>query len=245
MAGLSTGLKKKLTITACTLGTDGNLPLQSGKDNVFEVMLNPSGFSHQHSISYSQTGKESKRCKNKKPLGQSGAEPKFDAVSPETVKFDLVIDGTGVVNLPIPGVMGSPPVKDQIDHLKKVAYDYQGKNHEPNICQLVWGDFSIYGRLESMSVEYTLFKPSGKPLRAKVGLSFIRYMSKKEQALRANTSSPDLTHLVAVQAGDTLPLLCYRIYKDCSYYLDVAKRNNIDNFRDIKPGTILSFPPLS
>ena len=159
------------------------------------------------------------------------------------MKFSLVIDGTGIVNLPIPGV-GSPPVKDQIASLKKIAYQYEGTNHEPNVVQLQWGKFTFNGRLESMSVEYTLFKPNGSPLRAKVGLSFISYMSKAEQALRANTSSPDLTHRVEVQAGENLPLLCYRIYKDCSYYLDVAKFNNIDNFRDIKPGATISFPPL-
>jgi nucleoid-associated protein YgaU len=95
-----------------------------------------------------------------------------------------------------------------------------------------------------MSVDYTLFKPSGEPLRAKVKLSFSGFMSKEEEALRANRSSPDLTHLIEVKAGDTLPMLCYRVYKDCSYYLEVAKVNGITNFRDLQLGTKLHFPPL-
>ena len=85
---------------------------------------------------------------------------------------------------------------------------------------------------------------SGEPLRAKIKLAFSGFMSKEEEALRANRSSPDLSHLIEVKAGDTLPMLCYRVYKDCSYYLEVAKVNDITNFRDIKPGSKLHFPPL-
>lgn len=243
MAGFSTGLKELLTITACTLADSGNLSPQAAKK--FEVMINPSGFSHSHSISYSESTKDSSSgtTKKTKPLGQVSTESKFSTYGAEKVSFDLVIDGTGVVNLPIPGI-GSPPVKDQIKQLKEIAYDYQGTEHEPNIVQLLWGPFTFYGRLESMSLDYTLFKPSGEPLRAKVKLSFIKYMSKTEQAKRSNKTSPDLTHIVEVKAGETLPLLCYRIYKNPSYYADVAKVNNLVNFRYIQPGTKLHFPPL-
>ena len=52
-------------------------------------------------------------------------------------------------------------------------------------------------------------------------------------------------HLIEVKAGDTLPLLCYQIYQDCTYYIDVAKINNLTNFRDLKPGIKLQFPPLN
>ena len=69
-------------------------------------------------------------------------------------------------------------------------------------------------------------------------------MSKEEEALRANRSSPDLSHIIEVKAGDNLPMLCYQVYKDSAYYLDVARVNGITNFRDIRPGTKLHFPPL-
>jgi len=47
-----------------------------------------------------------------------------------------------------------------------------------------------------------------------------------------------------VKAGDTLPLLCHRVYKDSTYYLDIARINGITNFRNIRPGMRLKFPPL-
>lgn len=231
MVGVSTGLKKKLKISPCTVDDSGNITVNDG--NSFDVMLNPSSYSHTYSIGYNQS----------EALGQLASDSKFSGIKPEKVSFDMVIDGTGVVNLPVPG-KGSPDVKTQINKLTEIVYKYDGNNHEPNHVRLLWGSLIFFGRLESMSVEYTLFKPSGEPLRAKVKFSISGFMSKEEEALRANRSSPDLSHLIEVKAGDTLPLLCYRVYKDCAYYLEVARINNLTNFRNLTPGTKLHFPPL-
>lgn len=232
MAGLSTGLKKLLTISPCTVDTSGNISVDSSKDS-FQVMLNPSTYSHEFTI----------KSNKKDTLGQAAAEPKFSAVRPEGMSFELWIDGTGVVNLLVPGV-GSPDVKTQVQQLKYVVYTYDGEEHSPNHIRLLWGSLIFFGTLESLSVEYTLFKPSGEPLRAKVGLAFSGYQSKEEESLRASRSSRDLAHIVEVKAGDTLPLLCYRIYKDPAYYPDIARVNNLINFRNLVPGTRLHFPPL-
>jgi hypothetical protein len=226
---MSTGSKKKLKLSPCTVDDSGNVTVDAGSS--FEVMLNPSSYSHSYSIGYN----------NKEAIGQLGSDAKFSGIKPEKVGFDIVIDGTGVVESPD---SASSDVKDQVKELTDIVYKYDGSNHEPNHVRVLWGNLIFFGRLESMSVEYTLFKPGGEPLRAKIKLSFSGFMSKEEEALRASRSSPDLSHLIEFKAGDTLPLLCYRIYKDCSYYLEVARVNNITNFRDIKPGSKLHFPPL-
>ncbi|MGD8931705.1 MAG: peptidoglycan-binding protein [Chromatiales bacterium] len=231
MAELSTGMKKKLKISPCTVDDSGNVSVNEGES--FEVMLNPSSYTHAYSIGYNK----------KETQGQLGSDTKFSGVKPEKVDLEIVLDGTGVVNLS-ESASGTPDVKTQVKQLTDIVYQYDGSNHEPNHVRLLWGSLIFFGRLESMSVDYTLFKPSGEPLRAKVKLSFSGFMSKEEEALRANRSSPDLTHLIEVKAGDTLPMLCYRVYKDCSYYLEVAKVNGITNFRDLQLGTKLHFPPL-
>ena len=241
MVSLSTGLKELLTITACTL-SDGTVTAGSDK---FEVMMNPSEFTHDHSISYTSSsagsnGKGGVGCgpTKGKAIGKAAPTPEFSSYGAEKVNFDLVIDGTGVVSLL------SPSVADQIKELKSIVYQYVGDKHEPRIVRLSWVKLSLFCRMETMTVQYTLFKPSGDPLRAKVKLSFVRFMSKEEEAHRAGRASPDLTHVVEVKAGDTLPLLCYRIYNDSSYYAAVAKINNVVSFRGLVPGSRLEFPPL-
>ncbi|MHB1098473.1 MAG: CIS tube protein [Burkholderiales bacterium] len=216
----------KLTITPCNLDAKGSITGVRSRE-AFEVMLNPTNYEVSGGINYSAP----------KVLGQAAKEPKFVGAKDMTVKFNIILDNTGVVPR-------SGDVKDKIEKLGRVCYDYVGNNHEPNVVKLVWGSFNFNGRLTTISTDYTLFKPSGEPLRAKVDLTFTKYTSAKEEAAATKKSSPDLTHLVEVKAGDSLPLLCFQIYKDSSYYLQVAKSNGITNFRDIKPGTKLNFPPL-
>jgi len=232
MAVAGTGLKKKLSITACSIDASGNVSLESAS---FQVMLNPGSYKHDYSIAYNKD----------KAMGQQARSSKFSVIGPENVSFKIMLDGTGVVNESGPAGASPAEVKDQISDLKDVVYKYDGEDHEPNHVRLLWGSFIFYGRLTSMKVEYKMFKPSGEPLRAEIDLAFTGFVSKEEEALRANRSSPDLTHVVEVKSGDTLPLLCSRVYNDCSYYLAVAEVNGIAHFRDIKPGQKLYFPPLS
>ncbi len=232
MASQSDGQKIPLKISPCTLEKNGDITLASSPPD-FEVMLNPASYSHAYEIKASES----------KAFGASSAETKFDKVPPEKVSFDIVIDGTGAVQPPT-GKPPFPDVKTQIKHLVSIVYAYVGAEHSPNYVRLLWGTLIFFGTLTTMSSEYTLFKPSGAPIRAKVKLAFKGFQSASESSLKANLSSPDLDHVVEVKAGDTLPLLCHRVYKDSGYYPAIAKINDLVNFRNLVPGTRLRFPPL-
>ncbi len=216
----------KLKINTCTVAKDGTVTVEDS--NVFKTQINPNNYKLSGKIIYNKDTK----------LGQSGQEVKFASVEGGSITIDIVLDGTGVVD-----AFGDD-VKTRLMKLNEIVYNYDSKDHQPNYVRLVWGDLIFYGRLENMEVEYTLFKPNGSPLRAKVKLTFTSFVTCKEGALRANKSSPDMTHLVEVRAGDTLPQLCFKIYKDCSYYIKVAKVNNISNLKNLIPGTRIYFPPI-
>lgn len=225
------GEKTLLNIAQCTVATDGTVSVDASK--TYTLMLNPASYTHQYSIGYNK----------KKAFGQSKPDTRFSGTEAEQVTFDFVIDGTGVVP---PATAGTPPadVKTQIQQLNGIVYTYDGVKHEPSHVRVLWGSLIFFGRLETMSVDYVLFKPGGDPLRAKVKVSFVGFLSKEAESLQANRSSPDLLHTVEVKAGDTLPLLCYRIYRDCRYYRQVARVNNLVHFRTLTPGMRLRFPPL-
>jgi hypothetical protein len=193
---------------------------------VFRTMINPESYKRDHTINYSKD----------KALGKLAPELKYNNYTEEKISFDIVVDGTGVVD--------KKKVDDHIALLKNVVYKYNGIFHEPSIVKLLWGTMVFYGRLTAMNTTYILFDPDGNPLRAKISLSFSQYVSPKEESKRANRSSPDLTHAVTVKDGDTLPLLCHRIYSNPGLYLQVARYNALSDFRNIAPGTLLQFPPL-
>ena len=94
------------------------------------------------------------------------------------------------------------------------------------------------------SINLKLFKPDGTPIRAIATVKFKSSIEEQKRAAKENKSSPDLTHSRVVKQGDTLPLMCYSIYGDPKYYLQVAQVNGIGNFRQLIPGTSLFFPPI-
>ena len=100
------------------------------------------------------------------------------------------------------------------------------------------------GALTEMNIEFKLFKPDGTPIRAVAKAKFTGFVEDDLRAAKENNKSPDLTHLRTVKEGDTLPLMSFRIYGDSKYYLEVAKVNNIINFRKLKTGQEIFFPPL-
>ena len=221
------GEKVRLRISACD--KQGNTYQAIGSPPPFNAMLNPSAIKRSLAIDYDV----------KEVPGLSAQTPKFQSTQSGGLSFELLLDGTGAVP-----DSSDQTVTQRVEALGKLVYQYAGQKHEPNVVQVLWGDFLFYGRLKSMNLDYQLFKPSGEPLRVRVSLDFIGTMTSAEEARMAGRSSPDLSHVVEVRAGDSLPLLCQRVYGDAAYYVDVARHNRIVNFRAIRPGQKILFPPL-
>lgn len=198
------------------------------------VPINPAKYTRNGTISYT----------DKKGAGAAGGSPVFNRVEHETVGFELVFDATGVVPAS-PGITTSNGVADQIETLRKVTYAYSGDIHSTRFLKLSWGTLLFKCVLEKLDLTYSLFAPSGIPLRARATVSFQGYMDEYQLQAGMKKSSPDLSHLVTVQAGDTLPLMCHRIYGNSKYYSQVAEANGLTGFRDLRPGMQLIFPPLS
>jgi nucleoid-associated protein YgaU len=74
--------------------------------------------------------------------------------------------------------------------------------------------------------------------------TFTSYTEQTLRLLEEKKESPDLTHARKVIAGDTLPLMTYRVYDDSSYYLQIAKVNGLISFRQLATNIDLRFPPL-
>jgi nucleoid-associated protein YgaU len=157
---------------------------------------------------------------------------------PQRLKFELLFDATGA--LP-----DSPAdLAAEIDTFLSVVYDFDGETHQPHFLQIYWGKLSFKARLTDLSLSYSLFSPEGQPLRARADVGFLQFIDSETLQREEAKSSPDMTHVVTVSNGDTLPLLCQRIYRDASYYPQVARANGLTHFRRLQPGTQLVFPPL-
>lgn len=207
---------------------DGKLtPISDRKP--FTVMLNPDSLTVESHVNFNPSRRKfltyiSREC------------PKIKL---PTLFFDV----TGVIpddQWP----QGCTTIKQMVDNLKKVVYDPDGESHQPPVVKIKWGSFSFSVRVTQLNIKYTLFDLAGIPVRAEVTIEAQYFYQEWPFDHTKEKKSPDLTHLVEVKAGDSLPLMCERVYKNPSYYLQIAKINGLTNFRQLKPGTILEFPPI-
>jgi nucleoid-associated protein YgaU len=193
---------------------------------LYLAMFNPQNFSMDHQVNYDRV----------QTPGSIGTENKFKNIEAQKIKFDILIDGTGA--------SGEKREVWADVLLFKYTVGYLGEIHQPHYLVLSWGLLVFKCVLDSMDISYELFRPDGTPLRARITATFIEHTEGLLESLLADRSSPDLTHERTVTDGDTLPLMTYRIYGDSSYYLEVARVNGLDDFRKIKPGDKIIFPPL-
>lgn len=225
------------------LGGLEKMKIQAFKDAEFNepagevsVFINPEKYSHSYKICWNAAQAQ----------GSSGYSPKFNKMGAEKVEFELVFDGTGVVPGKIPGasVFTEDGITKQVAAFKDLVFTYHGGIHSPNFLKIVWGKFLFQCRLETLNFTYTLFKPDGTPLRARANAAFVEFNTEKQLAQKSKTSSPDLSHVLTVEAGDLLPLMCFRIYGSSAHYVEVARVNGLSDFRNLAVGTQLLFPPL-
>jgi hypothetical protein len=98
--------------------------------------------------------------------------------------------------------------------------------------------------LESMTEEFTLFAPTGEPLRAKLTVTIRLAPTVKLQFQEAPRHSPDRTKIVTVVSGQRISDIAQQEYGDPTQWRPIADANQIANPRFLDPGTILKVPSL-
>lgn len=202
---------------------------------VVEVMFNPDSIQKNFINEYSV------------PKGPEGATIEYLSTLPSSVSMKLIFDDTQVSEYAYSIALNNKhkSIKDRIDEFLTHIVKRNGAIHESQHLTICWGETLNYEcRLQSLDINYTLFDRSGNPLRAELSVSFKEDDVRVAQTAKANLQSPDLTHYRMVKDGDQLPLMCENIYGSPNYYILVARANNLKDFRDLKPGQEIYFPPI-
>ena len=225
---MSTGELKKLKVT----GYKDDKFTQKVGDGEFTTLLNPEKYTLKYKVEYTEAQGQ----------GTSATQPKFVRTPPEEFELDFLFDRTGVIKGQ--DESSGDGIIDDLEQFKKIVFDYSGDEHKPNYVMVGWGTLLFKGTLLEMSIEFKLFGPDGTPLRAVVKTKFKGSVEEDLRVAKENNNSPDLTHIRVVNEGDTLPLMTFKIYRDSKYYLEVAKANKLQNFRKLKVGQKIMFPPI-
>jgi Contractile injection system tube protein len=238
------------SIASATLGAVGLGSLPGIVNNLamggkkFEVQINPEKYERSYKIKYNTAD----------TTGTPPTNSAFRHMESENLSLSFTLDGTGVVPASVSnlaaygtqmltktlGVTDVSYVTRRIQELKDVVYDFRDTFHQPPQVKIIWGDEKAFlGKLDTMKINYTLFHPSGIPLRADIALTFTEIVEELPRL-----QSPDVTHRREVTDHDRLPLLAEGVYGNATYAWQVAQANNLTHYRRLKTGSEIHLPAL-
>ena len=218
-------------------------------NKTYEVWFNPESYSFRYENEFQPA----------QGINTAGRTARYALTRSRTLSLKLIIDDTSATSGVGSGLSSTSRIRtarrfllkktpstvhDQVEEFLDIAARMDGDIHAPRYLKLEWGDLIFDCRLQSVEVNYTLFNRSGMALRAELDAVFLEDLNPKKLAELTKKSSPDLTHTRTVMNGDTLPIMTDRIYRDPTYYIRVAQANKLNNFRQLRTGSSLTFPPV-
>ncbi len=166
----------------------------------------------------------------------------FQGGNPTTLSLDIFFD-TYELNQDV------RTYTDKVFNLTKISNETrQGSQRgRPPRVLFNWGRvFSFQAVITSISVTYTLFKPDGTPVRAKMQLSLQECEDASIQPAQNPTSQGSFGHKAyVVQPGDTIDLISYKHYGDSKSWRFIADTNRLDDAKNLPAGLVLEIAPLN
>jgi hypothetical protein len=243
---LPSGQLEKMYLIAYESNEQDAAKVNVDGEEKFVFQVNPETYKRRYAIEYT----------NRASVPGTMSDPgTYNRTQPETFTVDILFDSSGVIksesllSIAIVNPFASNETEDVTERLikfKKFCYDYQSETHRPYYVRLCWGDESgfFFGVVTSLEIDFKLFKPNGKPIRAVAHLGLQEAEDRILTNRRRDMLSPDITHEKTFKSGDEFSHMSYRQYRDSQYYIDVAKANKLLSFRNIRQGQVLQFPPL-
>ena len=201
---------------------------ENGVQNTIPVLFNPSEYNISRSVNY---------AKQNIP-GTDSPIMQFMNGGETTLNLTLYFD-------------------TQNDHIRKTSDDVRtymrpimsavwidGKLHAPPEAAFSWGSCFFKGVITNAQQSFTMFLPSGIPVRAKLDLTFTSNEDTENSRKRSPFESPNRTKARRVEKGAQLWRLADAEYGQPKYWRVIADHNKIYNPRKLSEGMLLRLPPI-
>lgn len=134
-------------------------------------------------------------------------------------------------------------VNDRLNDLFKLL-EIDPNLHAPPPVRFNWGTLEFKAVIEKLSRKVTMFHRDGKPARATLSVSFKEFRTVAEQTKNPRRQSADKTKRRVVIGREQLWSIAAREYDDPNEWVRIARENDLDDPREIKPADWLSLPPI-
>ncbi len=174
----------------------------------------------------------------------NAGELQFTGGQNATLKLQLVFDTyhLATASAPPPDVRGRTDGLWQMMQLDKRFASEKSKHGRPPKVKFFWGNtWAFDSVIESISQQFTLFLPSGIPVRAIVDLTLKE--AKDHETLTAGGGSGAAGGIIqAVRQGDSLARIANDTLGNAGRWREIADLNKISNVRNLMSGSQLKLP---
>lgn len=122
--------------------------------------------------------------------------------------------------------------------------EIDGELHAPPVLRVQWGSLDFRCVLARANQKFQMFADDGRPVRARVSVTFNRFIDPEREAREANKQTADFTKIHLVIDGETLSGIAAKYYEDPRLWRPIALANGLSDPRAIEPGLPLQVPSL-
>ena len=116
--------------------------------------------------------------------------------------------------------------------------------HAPPVLEVSWASLFLRCVLARVSQKFLFFLDDGRPVRARLTVTFNEMIDEEQEAKRVNRQTADFTKTHTVLQDETLSSIAYRFYNDPLSWRPIAIANGIVDPRSIEIGQLLQIPSL-
>jgi len=116
--------------------------------------------------------------------------------------------------------------------------------HAPPVLRVAWASLQFRCVLARVGQKFLKFLDDGRPIRARLSVSFSEFIDEEREAKEVNRQTADFTKVHIVVESETLSSIAAKLYDDPQLWRPIAVANDIDDPRSIAPGQSLSVPSL-
>lgn len=223
----------KLKISKITnKGSTGNFSVSTSSSDTFTCQFNPESFK------LTKTNK----WKSTETTGQDMSKVAFSGGDGQKMSIMLTFDTTSTGD----PVFEKYAVLYDLGCVDPDSLDTTTQLGEPPWVMVQWGSYIGFAAvIESLVEDYTMFKPDGTPIRAKVTIALKQVADNASMGGQNPTSRSEPRRTWVVQEGQRLDWIAYNEYGESSAWRVIAEENGLDDPFLLKAGQVLRIPMLS
>lgn len=181
--------------------------------------------------------KNAKWNRDNNPNAKKSAPPEFKGSDPSKLSLEMFLDATEKMD---DGVVKT--VEKLFSCCVPTKNSREAKKGSPPWVIFSWGGLTGFpAYVSSVTCKYTLFTPSGTPVRALVTVA-LEEISGEQGGQNPTSGALAARDSHTVIAGDTLPSVAYRAFGDPNAWREIAQLNDIDDPLRLTPGARLLIP---